>query len=483
MQKQLIEISGLNSTWEILLYQIGIDFSPFNPKGNGKNILIITRDSKIDLPLSTFKNKLLLIEPAFAGRYYQYKKKYTKYLYVSENDRINSIDFYKKLYSFTKLKKDRYGCFRISESSRILPFNLDEIFSYHGRKRKKFFYDRKELPSELVGKTDFAGIRKFIELLLIDLFENLNLPFAQKSFLPDNKNLFLFRIDTDFADLDDVKKLQRLLEKYAIRASWFIEANNGEKIRNFYSKLESQEIGLHCYRHKVFNNYKRNFLNIKYGKKILQNHGIIPTGFVAPFGEWNDNLGMAIEDCGFQYSSEFSLSYDNLPFFSLINGRKSNVLQIPIHPISLGRLRRSHFSQKEMISYFEQIIEKQVSMNEPIAIYHHPSHQFWDVLEHIFKQVKNFNNMTFNEYSTWWRRRVQQKMEIQLDSEKAISKFPALLKTKDKFCKVYSDQLERFTLKLIKHKKLHEKDLNRLHNFSWRDWLYNYESFRGKYRQ
>ena len=48
-------------------------------------------------------------------------------------------------------------------------------------------------------------------------------------------------------------------------------------------------------------------------KQLLRNSGFRMQGFAAPFGTWNDELGRAIVDCGFEYSSEFSYDYDNLP--------------------------------------------------------------------------------------------------------------------------------------------------------------------------
>ena len=48
--------------------------------------------------------------------------------------------------------------------------------------------------------------------------------------------------------------------------------------------------------------------------------------------------------------------YDNLPC-SIIKDRFSNVMQIPIHPISIGRLNRSHYSSNEMIEYYSNVLK------------------------------------------------------------------------------------------------------------------------------
>ena len=76
------------------------------------------------------------------------------------------------------------------------------------------------------------------------------------------------------------------------------------------------------------------------------------------FGQLYNPVGGSIrvefEDMDFEYSSEFTLDYDDLPFFPYLKDGFSKVLQIPIHPISLGRLRRSHFSKNEMLKYLDK---------------------------------------------------------------------------------------------------------------------------------
>ncbi len=481
MLKQQIEINQLTPGWKLMLEQIGVDFYPFSIQSNENTILIVNDDS-VDLPVLLEQKRLLLIEPQFPSEIMSTTMKFCKF-FIPQTDVFNGIgilDYYQKMYRFSELEEDDFGVYKISDYAYVLPFSLDKIMKSNRSKRKKFYFSRKELPSEIVAKIDKSGIRRLIEKLCINLLQSKQIPFIQKKFSPA-ENLFLFRIDTDFARLEDAKKMLALLEKYQIKATWFIETTDAQKITDFYAKMKHQEIGLHCYRHRVFKNFKKNELNLKYGKKILSQHGIEPFGFASPFGEWNPNLAKAIENCGFRYSSEFALNYDDVPFYPIVNGQQSKVLQIPIHPISLGRLRRSHFSQKEMKQYFDRVIEKKLVLQEPIAIYHHPSHQLWDVIEHIFQKVHFISNMSFGEYAIWWKKRLNESLEATFENESISTNFPAKVRRKGHYTFI-EGKVEHLIWE--KSKKLNfTKDTIRSRAFNWRDWLYNYESFRGKMKQ
>ena len=87
-----------------------------------------------------------------------------------------------------------------------------------------------------------------------------------------------------------------------------------------FSSMKNQEIALHCYHHKVSKNYYYNESNIKEGIEIFNKAEIPLFGYAAPYGEWNFNIAKAIEQANFIYSSEFTLDYDNLPFYPYSTG-------------------------------------------------------------------------------------------------------------------------------------------------------------------
>ena len=392
---------------------------------------------------------------------------------------LNPMDVYTGCYNFKYAEKLKSGVQKY-KNFWILPFQIEDIILNYHKKRKKFYANRAELPSELVSQTSKDNLRRWLQRLFIKIYQQQNKTYTRRSFLPKpSKSLFIFRIDTDFAKLEDARKLFQLLQKYNLRASWFIEATAEAKVMDFYSKLPLQqhEVGLHCLRHRVFKNHEPNLQNLLQGKEILEKNGVHPNGFVAPFGDWNPNLAIAIEEVGFQYSSEFTLDYDNLPFYPFFNHKFSPVLQIPIYPVSIGRLRRSHFSQTEMIAYFKRIIQQKLAWQEPLIIYHHPGHSYWRVLEAVFQEVQDWQNLTMAEYANWWKKRQQTKFE---DSHQEI---PLYRQQGEKFVYTNSSEAADSDLKWQPVTQALAAINSNLRKWSWRDWLYNFESWRGKVRR
>jgi peptidoglycan/xylan/chitin deacetylase (PgdA/CDA1 family) len=217
----------------------------------------------------------------------------------------------------------------------------------------------------------------------------------------------LFRIDTDYGTPEQVDLLYKTLRKNEINGTWFVETKSAENWIKKYSLFENQEIGLHCYRHRIFNSYKENYENFNKGLQILKKAGISPKGVASPFGEWNRSYDNVISDLGLIYSSEFSCSYDNFPHFLANENSVSKVLQIPIHPISFGRLNRGGYTDNEMLNYFMEVIEKKISLNEPVILYTHPSEDRMDILEKIFNKINESNlpSLTFSQYAEWWKAR------------------------------------------------------------------------------
>jgi hypothetical protein len=137
--------------------------------------------------------------------------------------------------------------------------------------------------------------------------------------------------------------------------------------------------------------------------------GILPVGVVAPYGEWNPNLNRALERLGFEYSSEFCLAYDDLPFRPVVGGRLSKVLQVPVHPVCLGRLSAARASEAQMAAYFRSIVDLQVARQEPCFLYDHPERiaQFSDLLADVLQYGKERcgSVTTMTEFARWWQRR------------------------------------------------------------------------------
>ncbi|MCD6177040.1 MAG: hypothetical protein J7K29_04310, partial [Candidatus Cloacimonetes bacterium] len=374
----------------------------------------------------------------------------------------------------------------------LLPFDVNSLILNTDVKRKKILVDRKELPSEIVAKVSKGKIRQIISRCFRFLYDKRNIPFIQLGKYPNNwQNLFMFRVDTDFCSAKEAIALYKLCKKHKIKGTWFVDTVSKETIQHVYCKMTNQEIALHCRRHLVFPDYETNKENIENGLNDLQVEGIDVTGFAAPFGEWNENLAKVLEEKNFQYSSEFCLNYDDLPFYPVLNQKNTSVLQIAIHPMSTGRMRRSHFSKTEMWEYYKDYIEECIKIGSPIFIYHHPSHGNLKIIEKVFEFINEnkINVLTYQEYADWWEKRDKFKIEMNYNDNELsceIDKIP-----EDIFLRITKQ--DEFALVGI-NKKINLKDLNwqkieklklksnlkRIRKWHWRDTLYNYESKKGK---
>ncbi len=278
--------------------------------------------------------------------------------------------------------------------------------------RQKYFHSEygKRLPSEKVSKVSKGGLRHIIQECLIYLYRRRNVPFVHLWQFPNGeKNVFSFRVDTDFGTQQELETLYSLCQKNRIPATWFVETKSQYNWIRFYRDMKDQEIGYHCYRHRIFPDYQTNKKNIVEGLNILRNAGIHPKGYAAPYGEWNPALGKVVQEMQFEYSSEFGLDYDDLPFYPYLNNSFSTVLQVPIHPVSIGNLRRARHTKQQYLSYYQNVIQQKFMLEEPIFIYHHPGHRNFAVFQEIFREIQqqNIPSMSMGNYSTWWKRRAR----------------------------------------------------------------------------
>ncbi|MEK7251361.1 MAG: hypothetical protein AAB209_13170, partial [Bacteroidota bacterium] len=160
--------------------------------------------------------------------------------------------------------------------------------------------------------------------------------------------------------------------------------------------------------------------NISKARRKLEQAGISSPGFAAPFGIWNSELAKAIEKTVFEYSSEFSFAYDSLPVYPSNGEQTFLTLQVPIHPICIGSLRRIGYTEGQMKEYFRRVIEEKLLRDEPLFFYHHPTHHCCDVVQFIFQYVaeKGIENTTMLEYARWWKKRLSTRLEISFENTK-----------------------------------------------------------------
>ena len=503
-----------NPGWEIILSQEGLCFEKIEQKS-----VPDFNEYALVIPNSEFvKSKKQLIKEYLAKDGlvitdkdtfptlldFGFLRKNVSYRITKENSlfsQVGLVDFYTK-FSIPKgnslLSLDEaLNMYEYSEKSGnvvILPFSINELILKQSSIRKRFYAERKELPSEVVSRVSKGKIREIVFQIVQQCFLKLNIPLIQKWYYPSgNKNVFIFRIDTDFCSAEDAKNLYALCEKYGINATWFVDTNDEKMLSEVYPSFTQHEIALHCERHKVYDSYKENCDNILCAQEKLKQYDLNVKGFAAPFGEWNEALGKALEDLNFEYSSEFGLDYDDLPFYPYFDDNFSSVMQIPVHPISVGRLRRSHFTNQEMTNYYRSIIDYKFSRNMPVILYHHPHHKKLNVLEEIFAyiQTKKPWNPTMHEFMKWWSIRSDKNYSYEFNNVEILVTDDGdgdvifrLLDSQKGSSIIHSNESYKIDeLSFTKRQPLGFNEKKSMRRYHWRDSLNNYEQRKAKKKQ
>ena len=499
-----IGIDNCKPGWEIILKQIGVSFTQLllsdkiSPDEYSTIIITESHTSKENEVIEGFLNAggAVLYSDSAKLDMISHKTRKVSFLISEENSPFSQIGLV-DIYSTIKIPISKQIITIDSELNitsinhgvnLILPFNINELILNSNSRRKKFYANRKELPSEIVAEVSKGKLRKIVEISLEYLHHKRDLPFVHLWNQPfSDKNLFIFRLDTDFCSNEDADEMYNICRKHNIRATWFLDTESEDRLRN-YAFMEDQEMAIHCDKHYVYNSFEENYNNIQKADEKLKKCGINVTGFAAPFGTWNSSLDEALKKMKLKYSSEFTLDYDDLPFYPFCNNEFSTVLQIQIHPISLGRLRRSHFSEDEMLQYYLELINMKSEIGEPVIIYHHPHHTHFDIINTIFQYVNsnNFVNMNMREFNKWWEERYNLEPEFQYTNNKLSSKFDSehvfiKISTNDGFTISQKGDIQIDEITQKPHLKPFTKhDLKRIRKFHWRDFLYDHESRKSK---
>jgi len=304
----------------------------------------------------------------------------------------------------------------------ILPFNLSRLLKHRGKQTKQFYAKQGRCPTEIVARTDRGGVRRIFANCLRQFLNRRNLPYIHLSYVPKNcRSLFGFRIDTDYSQIQLLTKCAKIARNLNMAWTWFImTAGINGNFADLKNALSGQDIQVHCHRHTVFPDLKRNIRNYSIALNKLKLIGVAATGVAAPYGEWNEELDRAFAQLGFSFSSEFCYGYDDLPSRPIIHGQFSPILQIPVHPISIGRLVWAKMDESQMIEYYRNIIDLQVARGEPCFLYDHPEKiiKFSAVVKAIIEYGLNRcgNWITLTEFNNWWQRREKVKYQCRIEN-------------------------------------------------------------------
>jgi peptidoglycan/xylan/chitin deacetylase (PgdA/CDA1 family) len=311
-----------------------------------------------------------------------------------------------------------------------VPMNLGNIMSDHRYTEKTFSHSAISV-QETVARKSKSGARKAVVHAIKIAFWSMNLPFGHLWYYPKGyRSLFSFRFDMDEFNVNDHQTFLKLLEGFRGAISCFACMDTYKYHMDAIKQVVDTgvEIGSHGYIHHVYQNYEQNRWNLQKAKALLNEHVDEVVGFSGPHGKWNPFLQHVLENQRYEYSSEFTLDYDNFPFFPFYENQFSNVLQIPTHPVCEGVfLQQYDFEGKMFETYFNSVIEQKLAIQEPILIFGHPTHRLGRYPE-IFRAIQNRIQAEpniwfaeFREISQWWKRRHRLKFEVTFEDGRTNS--------------------------------------------------------------
>ncbi len=268
----------------------------------------------------------------------------------------------------------------------------------------------------------------YLEVILTvlkKLHTKSGLPLVHKWWMPDpDKQVGTFRIDTDFGSNAAIESAAAPALESKVPITWFLHVEAHEGWLSHFHRYPQHEIAIHCYRHSEFQTRQQYTADISRALRLLQAHGFNPSGYAAPYGVWSLELGEALADQAFNYSSEFGYDYDSLPSVSSV----SRTLQLPVHPLSAGSFSRFRFTTEMIKDYFDEIVRLKSLQHRPLHLYHHPNDGHENMFRSIFKSQDQETTdwLTYSEWAAWWKMRSSSSFLPLYDSESKTVKVAGL---------------------------------------------------------
>jgi hypothetical protein len=302
----------------------------------------------------------------------------------------------------------------------LLPF--DPVHVLHDvRTADRAFHARHDrLPTERVSRVSRGGIASLIHDSLTFLHHARSMPYVHLWYYPGTRrNALAFRIDTDGAGRKDIDGLYSVLRTASVPATWFLDVAAHEAWLGHFRTFEGHEIGLHCYRHRIHGAMSDQEADWRHGLALIRDAGYSPAGMAAPYGAWTPALGEVIDRLGLTYSSEFSYAYDTVPIMPLLPSATVRTLQVPIHPVSTGSLRRAGFSLTHMKEYFIAAADALLARGLPLFFYHHPTQHAPGVFEALFEHVRaqGVTPIRMDAMARWWLGRAAVKADLRIEGD------------------------------------------------------------------
>jgi peptidoglycan/xylan/chitin deacetylase (PgdA/CDA1 family) len=271
--------------------------------------------------------------------------------------------------------------------------------------------------TERVAAVDKADVADTLLHMLRLAYRLARLPMVRLARFPDGSpSVFILRVDVDGAFAPHTQNLVDAARDADLPASFYV---NSDLCTRFPGLPESWpdefEVGQHAKAHTLFGTFDENLANLKEGRAWAEARvGRSVTSFVAPRGMWNAQLGAALTQLGYWYSSDFGLDFDSLPFRA-----EADILQLPVHPYSPERANR--WAEERGVAppdgektrdYYLAVLRRQLTLGRPMHVYGHPEVLGGMAREVVpalaaFARQEQVPCLTLGDYAHFWRRREQ----------------------------------------------------------------------------
>ncbi len=235
------------------------------------------------------------------------------------------------------------------------------------------------------------------------------------------RSAFNFRVDLDEPVPDDYARFARARRRVEDCCTHFVSTSAYGEHATILQDLLRFDTQSHGHHHVVYRDPEANRRNLMRAHVILAESGFHPNAFAAPHGRWNQGLDSALEDLGYEYSSDFQLGHDDFPFFPWRHdeARFSRVLQVPIHPVCEGLFLETGATPGRVIAdYLVSVVRSKIAAGEPAFVYGHPERRLARIPEVLSAldaaTVANplLWRVTLTEFAAWWRWRSERRWSL-----------------------------------------------------------------------
>jgi peptidoglycan/xylan/chitin deacetylase (PgdA/CDA1 family) len=274
--------------------------------------------------------------------------------------------------------------------------------------------------SERVARYSRARIRRAILKRLREAVTGSGGLWARLGAYPHPyRSAFNFRADLDEPYPDDYARFAQARRPIDDCSTHFISTHAYGRNAAILGDLAHLDPQSHAHFHVLYKDANANRRNIDRAHDILRAAGMSPVGFAGPEGRWNAAVDGRLEELGYQYSSDFQLGYDDVPFFPWKGDRFSSVLQLPIHPICEGLfLNAGAQSGRDIGDYFTAVIGAKTAAGQPAFLYGHPERRlgrFPEILHPVVRAVSGVDllwRVTLTEFARWWKWRLGRRWSL-----------------------------------------------------------------------